>query len=273
MKRMKQLGAILALGSLALAGLLVSPASAAGSGSAAVFNSIPKTLPGNVPSVGFEATSAKEFGDYARFAGNKRKLQNVTVVMSSWGCESGTWSAGNCSTTAGANFSLDITLNLYNNGGNGAVGAPITSKTQTFAIPYRPSANVNCTGGRWMAANSTCYNGLAKSITFTFPAGTVLPASVIYSIQYNTTHYGPTPIGESAQCFNEPGGCGYDSLNVSAASTTPKIGVDDDVNGIFQNSSSAGSYCDGGTGGTGSFRLDSPCWTDFNPMVKFMARR
>jgi hypothetical protein len=268
---MKQLGAVVALGALVVAGLLVSPASAAPSGSAAVFNSIPKTLPGNVPSIGFEATSASEFGDYARFAGNKRKLQNVTVVMSSWGCQTGTWSAGNCSTTAGANFSLEITLNLYNNGGNGTVGTPITSKTQTFAIPYRPSANVNCTGGRWMAANGTCYNGLATSITFTFPAGTVLPASVIYSIQYNTTHYGPVPKGESEPCFSTSGGCGYDSLNVSTASTTPKIGVDDDVNGIFQNSSWSGAYCDNGV--TGTFRLDSPCWTDFNPMVKFMARR
>ncbi len=106
MKRMKQIGAILALGSLVLAGLLVSPASAAGSGSAAVFNSIPKTLPGNVPSIGFEATSASEFGDYARFAGNKRKLQNVTVVMSSWGCQTGTWSAGNCSTRQPERISL-----------------------------------------------------------------------------------------------------------------------------------------------------------------------
>jgi hypothetical protein len=276
MKRMKQLGAILALGSLVLAGLLVSPASAAPSGSANVFNSIPSTLPGNVSSVGFEATSVSEFGDYARFAGNKRSLQKVTVIMSSWGCESGTWSAGNCLTTPGATFSHDITLNLYANGGSGTVGALIGTATQTFAIPYRPSANINCTGGRWQASNATCYNGLATPITFNFSPGTLdtatgkLPASVIYGIVYNTTHYGPSPIGESAACFSTPAGCGYDSLNVSAASTTPKLGVDDDVNGIFQNSSWSGAYCDLGV--TGTFRLDSPCWTGFNPMVKFVAR-
>jgi hypothetical protein len=272
MKRMKQLGAILALGSLVLAGLLVSPASAAPSGAAAVFNSIPKTLPGNVPSVGFEATSASEFGDYARFAGNKRKLQKVTVVVSSWGCESGTWTGGNCLTSAGATFSVPITLNIYENLGNGSFDTPpLATKTQTFAIPYRPSANVNCTGGRWLASNGTCYNGLAKTITFTF-AGEVLPASVVYGIAYNTTHYGYVPIGESAPCFTQDGGCGYDSLNVSAASTTPRLGVDDDLNGIFQNSSWSGAYCDLGASGTGTFRLDTSCWTGFNPMVKFTAR-
>lgn len=67
-----------------------------------------------------------------------------------------------------------------------------------------------------------------------------------------------------------PLGCGYDSLNVSAASTTPRTGVDDDVNGVFLNSSLASAYC---SGTTGTFRLDNPCWTGYNPMVKFVTRR
>ena len=269
---MRRLGVTLALGALVVAGLLVSPAAAAPTGSAHVFNSIPGTLPGNVSSVGFEATSASEFGDYARFAGNKRNLQRVSIVMSSWGCEDGTWNAGTCATTPGATFSHPITLTLYENSGGGALGDTIVANTQTFAIPYRPSADPDCTGGRWEAANGTCFNGLATIITFNF-SGVTLPGSVIYGVAYNTTHYGDVPIGESAPCFTEAGGCGYDALNVSAASTTPAKGIDNDENGIFLDSSWSGAYCDNGVGGVGTFRLDTPCWTGFNPMVRFTARR
>ena len=103
---------------------------------------------------------------------------------------------------------------------------------------------------------------------FTF-TGVTLPESVIYGIAYNTTSFGYDPI-VTADCNSEPLGCGYDSLNVSAASTTPRKGVDYDVNGVFLNSSWSGAYC---SGTTGTFRLDSPCWTGYNPMVKFVTRR
>jgi parallel beta-helix repeat protein len=72
-------------------------------------------------------------------------------------------------------------------------------------------------------------------------------------------------------CFSSSGGCGYDSLNVGAASTTPGVGTDDDPNGVVQNSSWAGAYCDNGTSGTGTFRVDSGCWAGFNPLVRFNA--
>ena len=68
-----------------------------------VFNSLPAQLPGNVASVGFEATQTDAFGDQIRLAPGKRKLQKVTVVMSSWACETGSWTAG-CKTTQGATF-------------------------------------------------------------------------------------------------------------------------------------------------------------------------
>ena len=42
----------------------------------------------------------------------------------------------------------------------------IGSVTQTFAIPYRPSADfINCTGGRWFDG-SGCFNGKAVNLTF-----------------------------------------------------------------------------------------------------------
>ena len=274
---------MLALFALVSPVLLVSSASAAGPASGVVFDSIPATLPGNVASVGFEATSTSEFGDYATFASNPNHvLANVDVVMSSWGCQTGTWTSG-CATTSGQTFSHPITFTVYAND-SGSPGAVLASATQTFAIPFRPSADpVNCpaTPTKWYStADHSCYNGFATPITFDFSSQHVsLPAKVIYGISYNTTHYGATPIGETASCYTSSGGCGYDSLNVGAESTTPTVGTDDDPNGVFLNSSSAGSYCDGGT--TGTFRLDtsstSPCvypsnaWTGYNPLVRFNA--
>ena len=62
--------------------------------------------------------------------------------MSSWGCESGNWFGGNCASTPGDTFQEPITLNIYNVGAGNSVGSLITSETQTFDVPYRPSANV-----------------------------------------------------------------------------------------------------------------------------------
>ena len=77
-----------------------------------VFNSLPAQLPGNVPSVGFEATQTDEFGDQIRLAPGGQKLKKVTVAMSSWACEAGTWTAA-CDTTPGATFNESIKLTLY----------------------------------------------------------------------------------------------------------------------------------------------------------------
>jgi parallel beta-helix repeat protein len=264
----------LALSALIVVGLLASPAGATGPSSGVVFDSIPSTLPGNIPSVGFEATSAAEFGDYSTFSTTNPNhlLQNVDVVMSSWGCESGHWFDGTCTTTPGATFSHPITFTIYAND-LGSPGATLATVTQTFAIPFRPSADPVCSGGGWHSAtDNACYSGFATTITFDFSGQNLtLPASVIYGISYNTTHYGAAPIGEGALCYVSSGGCGYDSLNVGAASTTPSVGTDDAPNGVFQNASYGGSYCDLGTGGTGTFRLDTPCWTGFNPLVRFNA--
>jgi hypothetical protein len=250
------------------------PAASASSPSAATiaFDSIPAPLPGNVVSQAFEATQTSEFGDYATLANNppNTRLENVDVVMSSWGCESGHWYSNDCATTSGTTFSHDITFTIYANPGNGSVGNSIASVTQTFPIPFRPSDdNINCPPtdgtGRWFDGTN-CYHGLATTITFDFSSLNVtLPPSVIYGVSYNTTHYGSHPIGEGASCYTSSGGCGYDSLNVGAASTAPTTGTDNDQHGVFLNSSDSGSYC---SGVAGTFRLDTPCWTG-NPLVRF----
>jgi hypothetical protein len=167
---------------------------AAASSSSVVYNNIPSPQPGNVASEAFEAQSASEFGGQIQLAGTARTNPTVTVLLSSWGCQTGHWYSGDCSTTPGATFSEPITLNVYNVGSGGAVGASIRSVTQTFNVPYRPSAdNTHCTGsnaGEWYSAgDNTCYNGFATPVSFSL-SGTTLPDTVIVSVAFNTTHSG-----------------------------------------------------------------------------------
>ena len=242
-----------------------------------IYDNIPNPLPGNNPSVAFEATQAEEFGDRVLFAGTARTLTTVVQGLSSWGCQSGHWYDGLCTTTPGATFSHPIKLNIYNVGAGNSVGSLIASATQTFAIPYRPSAdNTNCTGanvGKWYhAASNTCFNGYATTITFNLIGlGIVVPNQVIYGIEYNTTHYGNPPVGESAPCYTSSGGCGYDSLNVLTTSAPPTAGVNPAPSDAYYSSITGAQYCDGGLGGTGTFRLDAGCWAGFKPTVIFNA--
>ncbi|MEO6398550.1 MAG: hypothetical protein ABIP13_08790, partial [Tepidiformaceae bacterium] len=132
--------AMIAFAALAGAGTLLGNGNARAAGTV-MYSSIPATLPGNVTSLAFEGTQASEFGDRVSFvAGSGTTLGSVTVVLSSWGCQAGFWQTGNCSTTPGATFTHPITLNLYQAGGT-LPGALIATQTQTFAIPYRPSAD------------------------------------------------------------------------------------------------------------------------------------
>jgi len=143
----------------------------------------------------------------------------------------------------------------------------LASKTQTFDIPFRPSTDAtDCTGGRWFDG-ATCFNGLAVPITFDFTTGpaVLLPSQVIWTVSYNTSHYGPSPIGEGAACYTSSGGCGYDSLNVGLNTSGNSVGTDTDTNGVFMNNSGAANYCDSGAGGTGTLRLDTGCWAPYTP--------
>jgi hypothetical protein len=177
-------------------------AAANGAQGQVIYDSTVSPQPGNLPSEGAEAYAFNQFGDGISFAGTARRSKSVTVTMSSWACQSGNWYSGNCVTAPGATFSIPITLNIYN-AGSPTPGSLIATKTQTLSIPYRPSAdNTNCTGpnaGKWYhAASATCFNGLANNIAFDLTSlNLVLPNSVVYGIVYNTTSYGPSPIGTS----------------------------------------------------------------------------
>jgi len=264
---------ILAAAALAVGAFVAVPTASASS--TVIYDNIPAPLPGNLPSNGNEATSGSEFGGQVSFDGTARHNPTVRVGLSSWGCQSGHWYSGDCSTSRGSTFSEPIRVNLYSVGQNNEPGSLLGSVTHTFNIPYRPSANnTHCFGndaGKWWdKADATCYNG--KLETRTVHLGSLdLPDTAIVSVAYNTTHSGYNPIGESAPCYSSPGGCGYDSLNV-ALNAPPTVGSDPLPDDAYQNSTAANQYCDGGAGGTGTFRLDSGCWTGFQPAIRVSAK-
>src|SRR4051794_23133353 len=194
MKRLAILAGVLGLFVFAVVG-----AQAASVASSVVYNSIPATLPPNVPSEGYQATSTSEFGDYVHLARADRVLKTVTVVLSDWALYSD-YSSDARYMGNSATWTHPITLNVYSShlGMNGApdtlLGAPVT---QTVTIPWRPAASAGC-GTAWKAANGQCYNGLAFPATFDLSSLNVtLPSDVIVSVKYNTQSYGAAPIGQN----------------------------------------------------------------------------
>jgi hypothetical protein len=269
---------------VSMVGLIVGPASASTTAATVIYKSTLKPLPANLPSVGAEAYSFNEFGDEITFApSTPRNVKKVIVTLSSWACQSGHWNTGDCTTTSGATFSQPITLNIYHVTSTSPSPSPvlagslIATVTQTFNVPYRPSANPVCTGadaGKWFKNGQGCFNGLATNVTFKFPFRNVEPDSVVYGITYNTTHYGYAPMGELTPCYTVgPGGCPYDSLNIALAPAVT-IGSKPYADTVFQNAAYAADYCDG-TPLVGTFNLDSPtnaCWAGYVPAVQFSAR-
>jgi hypothetical protein len=261
------------------------------------YNSIPDVYPGSFPSLGYEATSTDEFGDHIAFAGASRDLQTVTVSLTNWACENDfdldgeAWVpnrdgyAGEaCVTAPGSGYEHPIRLNIYevdDSGADPAVGSLIHSVESDFHIPFRPSWDgVNCTavgqtpgtnipfGGKWYdPVLAACVSGYAFDIEFDLSgAGVVVPDEVIFGIEYGTSHHGNNPIGQ-----NGP----YNSLNVSLTTEAPSVGTDAEVGTLFWDTSHGPFYCDGGLGGTDTFRRDyepdpsKSCWGAYIPAVRF----
>ena len=169
-----------------------------------------------------------------------------------------------------------ITLNLYAVLPDGDPGELLVGYTETFAIPYRPSADPECEGGlTWYSeADDACYNGFANSITFKLDDRVILPDEVIWTVAFNTSDYGAEPIGLQP-CSTTVAGCPYDSLNVGVESfdDQPSRGEDADENAAILHAQTGAWYCDLGlTRGFDRLRLDySPdgnaCWDGFRPLA------
>jgi hypothetical protein len=239
----------------------------AGSASAKVlYDNIPKTLPANFASIGFEATSTSELGGEVELTkASVKHPENLTVsaVMSSWACQSGGWSTDNCATTPGATFSTPITLKLYSVGPHGEPVGPIAQATQAFEIPYRPSASPECKGelaGTWWSTQGkgkhvthACANGIASRITFApVSIAAPVPKQLIVSLAYNTETYGSEPTGEEGP---------VNSLNVALSESweaTLSKGLDP-TEGLYANSNWSGMYC-GSSSSLDTFSFTGTCW-------------
>ncbi len=226
------------------------PARTASAATDIVYDAIPDPLAPNYPSLGFQATSTSEFGDYIHLAGTNRLLKTVTVTMSTWAYQA-TYPA----MTDPTGWDHPITLNIYNGepGDPNTLGSLIATKTQVFHIPWRPAADPTCaTPTAWRAGNGTCYNGYAFNITFNLSSLNVtLPDDIIVGIAYNTNTWGYNPIGL-------PGP--YESLNVGAIAGPASPGTDDNADRVFWNTAHAPFYEDDGASGVGTFREDTN-WT------------
>lgn len=195
-----------------------------------LFDNIPSPLPGNIPSLGYQANQTAEFGNEITFAGTNRNIGDVQIIMSDWANESDYPGVGDST-----GWDHPITLNFYNPGSGTTVGSLIATKTETVHVP-------------WHTANG--FNGTAFPVNFDF-TGTTLPDTVIFGVAYNTETWGANPIGS-------PGP--YISLNYGLATSAPTVGTDPNPDDEYWNTSTASNYADGGTAGVGVFRQDTG-WT------------
>lgn len=244
----RRLGSIASSAAAIVAALTIATAPAFAATPPA-YSDVPASLPGNVVSIGFEATATSEFGDLIQLGGTERSRAElpVTVVMSSWTCESDAWNGPACTSTLGKTFPATLTLTLYTvvPGNVPAPGDVILSTTKTFQIPFRPSWDqarcpVDGNKHRWYeAANNTCYSGLAHEVTFKLPAGDPLPDELIWTISYSTADYGPDKNGDPTSPMN--------SLNVGAETFGPAAyGTDVEPKSAFDNTGTGVLHDDNG---------------------------
>lgn len=275
-----------------------------------------------IPSLGFECCTVSEFGDAINLSQAGGTLKDITVVFDSWGCEQGSGTDGSCVTTPGAKFNVPMWVSVY--------GPPAPSMSPGEApglllvripfpnvkIPYRPSWNHRCDdpppsgyppsygtyGGFIDTVTKECVYGKAEKVKFNMSVPrTRLPGTIVVTVAYSTTTYGPCfqsgsgpcspgPVGTGAACFTAgPSGsdqCGYDSLNVSAygppnelpssdpvGSAAPMVGTVWDPYGTFVDY--AYDYFDCGGTYAGYLALDAPntsspsgCWYGYHPEIQ-----
>lgn len=129
----------------------------------------------------------------------------------------------------------------------------------------------------YSSKEKTCYHGLAVPINVNFSDQHIpVPSDgkLIVAVAFNSTDYGPYPIGPTA-CNLTTAGCPYDSLNIGTDGNGPTglvegVGTVLDANSIFVNYTLSGNACPGNTT-TGVLALDPGCWTGFHPLIQVKA--
>ncbi len=205
-----------------------------------IFDNTLSPLPGNVVSLGYQATQTSEFGNQISFAGSSRNLTNVQIIMSDWANQADYPGVGDAT-----GYDHPITFNFYNPGSGTSVGSLIASRTETVHVP-------------WHTVNG--FNGVAFPVNFDF-TGVTVPNTVIFGVAYNTQTWGASPIGAAGP---------YNSLNFGLADVAPTVGTDVNPDDAYWNTMTASNYTDGGAAGVGVFRQDTN-WTPYSGMIQVNA--
>ncbi len=200
---------------------------------AIIFNNIPDTLPANVASLAYNATSTSELGNSVTFAGTERELTNVRITLSNWATQDDNPDFGDAS-----GYDHPVIVNIYEAIDAITVGSLIATRTQTVHIPWHVA------GGE--------EGGTAFNVDFDF-TGTSVPDSAIFAVAYNTQNRGPSPIGAAGP---------YDFLNYGVIADSPSVGTDIDPDNVFWSSTYLGRP-DGLSNDQG--------WTGITPMVQVTA--
>ncbi len=216
---------------LAVAVLAASALAAAAAGTASaevVYDNVPSPLPANFASIGLAATSTSEFGGEVELAGTARSKPTVTVVMSSWACETGSWTEGCTTKHPTKGFKVPVTVRVYNVGELNE--GPIAEKTKNEKMLYRPSDSAECAAHEWFdASTKECSHGIAFPIEVPLTKLKKMPRRAVITVSY------PHSSGPAQ------------SLNVSVSEpseNTLSIGADP-VEEWFADSTSGEMYCPG----------------------------
>jgi hypothetical protein len=213
-----------------VAALALGAMTAGAAGAETVYNNIPAKPIGNYLSVSFEATLTSEFGGEVELAGTARSKPTVTVMMSSWACQSGSVNEQNCSTPKPQKtFKVPLTVRVYSPSEIGE--GPLVTVTKAVKMSYRPSASPGCPEGRWRdEADAACYNGYSFPVSVKLSKLKKMPKKAIISVAYAAS----TPPSSL--------------LNVAVADASgeaaPLIGAQP-VEEWFVDSTSAEMYCPG----------------------------
>jgi hypothetical protein len=205
---------------------------AAGAASAeTVYDNVPATLPGNFVSLGLAATSTTEFGGEIELAGTARKAPSITVVMSSWTCQTGSWNGGSCLTPKPQKaFKVPLTVKVY--AADELSEGPVAEITKMEKMKYRPSESSKCTEHTWYdETTKECFNGYAFPLTIPLRRLKRMPQKAVVTFSF------PHSSGPA------------ESLNISVSEPsedTLSIGTDP-VEEWFANSTNPEMYCPGAT--------------------------
>lgn len=194
----------------------------------------PRSLIDNPVSLGYGATSSTEFGSQI-VSTDEVVNPEVEALLSVWTCEQGEWNAGCVTADPLATFPAELTLNVYEVTYENEVGALLSSTTETFNLPFRPTSNCPTDTTKFVASDGSCNHGLPVPVTFN--PSVAIPRKAIVSVEYTPTG----PLG---------------SLNV-AVEGSPSIGSNplESREGIYWNSTFFGT-----SGGVFSLEENSGEW-------------